>query len=201
MHRIGHGLYGIHRATLGDVGGIARVHVDAWRTTYRGVLRQAFLDSLSYDQREDQWRRALGDTAAGPTLVAREATGPVVAFAAGGPERNRRAQFDGELYALYVLEPYQRHGLGTALLVSVADALARSGHNAMLAWVLARNPAVGFYERRGGKRVDERSVTIAGDELEEIAFGWSDIDADLIRPSALRATSGRPEPGGSTDAT
>ena len=185
MHRVGHADYGVHAATLGDAAGIARVHVDTWRTTYRGVVRQSFLDALSYGQREDQWRAAIARPAGGVVLVAREPAGPVVAFAAGGPERTGRRGYDGELYALYVLEPFQRHGLGSALLTAVASALLESERHGLLAWVLARNPAVGFYARRGGQRIDERTVPIAGEELDELAFGWERLE-DLIRPPPER---------------
>lgn len=196
MPRIGAASYGIHRATLADVPGIARVHVDAWRTAYRGLLRQAFLDALSYDQREAQWRRAVADGAPGsPAFVAREPEGPVVAFAAGGRERTGRKDFTGELYALYVLEPYQRHGLGAALVASVVDALAQERLEGLIAWVLARNPSVGFYEHLGGRRVDERTVQIAGDDLEELAFGWEDPEAQLVAPRRSPASGGSPSPG------
>lgn len=185
--RIGAAHYGVHRATSQDVPGIARVHVDAWRTTYRGLLRQAFLDALSYDQREGQWRRAVAEAGtASPVLVAREPEGPVVGFAAGGRERTGRADYAGELYAVYVLEPYQRHGLGSALVAGVVDALTHAGLSGLLVWVLAENPAVGFYERLGGSRVDERTVQIAGDDLEEIAFGWTDPEARLLGPRASK---------------
>ncbi len=181
MPRIGSASFGVHAATRADAAGIARVHVDTWRTTYRGLVRRSFLDSLSYEQRERQWRTALDRPDGGPIVIAREPGAPVVGFAAGGPERSGRRDYDGELYALYVLEPYQRHGLGSALLAAVVEGLRARGHDRLLAWVLNDNPAVGFYLGRGGLRVDERSVPVGGEVLREVAFGWSEL-APLLRP-------------------
>lgn len=31
-------------ATLNDAAGIAKVHVDSWRTTYKGIIQEEFLN-------------------------------------------------------------------------------------------------------------------------------------------------------------
>lgn len=41
----------IRKANRDDAPGIAKVHVDSWRTTYKGIIPQSFLDELSYEQR------------------------------------------------------------------------------------------------------------------------------------------------------
>ncbi|WP_306428702.1 hypothetical protein [Robertmurraya siralis] len=38
----------IREATLSDAEGIAKVHVDSWRTTYKGIVSDVFLEQLSY---------------------------------------------------------------------------------------------------------------------------------------------------------
>jgi hypothetical protein len=43
------------------------------------------------------------------------------------------------------------------------------------AWVLAANPSRAFYAALGGQRVDEKSVTLGGVQLVEVAYGWPDI--------------------------
>ena len=40
----------IREATLDDVPGIARVHVDTWRTTYPGIVPAEHLAGLSYER-------------------------------------------------------------------------------------------------------------------------------------------------------
>ncbi|WP_330217584.1 hypothetical protein [Planococcus halocryophilus] len=37
------------KATEQDAPGIAKVHVDSWKTTYKEILPSAFLTSLSYE--------------------------------------------------------------------------------------------------------------------------------------------------------
>jgi hypothetical protein len=46
----------IREATMTDVAAIARVHVESWRTTYKGLLPDDYLANLTYEQREPRWR-------------------------------------------------------------------------------------------------------------------------------------------------
>ena len=51
-------------------------------------------------------------------------------------------------------------------------------------WVLVENPNRGFYERLGGKRLEEKQITIDGERLTEVAYGWADLhDLLPLRPS------------------
>lgn len=38
----------IRKAVLADSKGIAKVHVDSWRTTYKNIIPDEFLKKLSY---------------------------------------------------------------------------------------------------------------------------------------------------------
>ena len=142
----------IRLAQLSDAGGIARVHVDTWRASYRGIIPDAHLDSLSYEQREQRWRDNFAGF--GPDVfmyVATDDDSRVIGFAGGGPERGGDPTYKGELYALYLLQSYQRQGIGRELTRTVAHHLAKQGHSSMLAWVLAQNPSRKFYEALGGQ--------------------------------------------------
>ena len=46
----------LRAGTCADVTGIAKVHVDSWRTTYRDLMPADFLANLSYKQRESNWK-------------------------------------------------------------------------------------------------------------------------------------------------
>ena len=134
---------------------MARVHVDTWRSTYGGIVPKKHLAGLSYRDRESKWFDIL--TTASPNtsnFVAETESGDVVGFADGGPEREGNQTYRGELYAVYVLERYQRRGVGHRLVSAVAQRLISDGMYSMLVWVLQGNgPACRFYESLGGQRV------------------------------------------------
>ena len=60
----------------------------------------------------------------------------VVGFADGGPERGGDPVYCGELYAISILDTYQRQGIGRCLTQAVAERLLRAGFRSMLLWVL-----------------------------------------------------------------
>jgi hypothetical protein len=55
----------------------------------------------------------------------------------------------------------------------------------MAIWVIAENPACGFYEALGGRKVYERQEEADDVVLDEIGYGWDDI-RNLITEEAAR---------------
>ena len=161
----------VREACPDDAGGMARVHVESWRTTYRGIVPDGYLAALSYERREEVWRRNLHS---GWAYVAENEAGEIVGFADGGPERTGNPVYRGELYAIYLLESHQRRGTGRRLVQAVARRLRLEGMHAMLLWVLADNPACRFYQALGGQRLRTQQVEIGGATLDEVAYGWLD---------------------------
>lgn len=161
-----------------DVPGIARVHVDAWRSTYRGIVPGAALAARSYVEQERKWKRRVhASPGAHRILVAVDRGQGIVGFASGGSRRAGPAAYAGELYAIYVLEAHQGRGLGRRLVLEMAEWLVERGVTSMLVWVFAANPAHRFYETLGARRVAAKRVAIGGAELEEVAYGWDDLGA------------------------
>lgn len=162
----------VREAVASDAKGMAKVHVDSWRTTYKGVVPDDYLDNLSYQERENIWNQAIPR---GGVYVA-EVDGKVVGFANGGKERSGNyADYDGELYAIYILKEYQGQGIGKELMTAVANHLVRQGYSNMLVIVLEDNPAKHFYESTGAKYVATGDLEISGKKLIELVYGWENL--------------------------
>jgi ribosomal protein S18 acetylase RimI-like enzyme len=171
----------IRAATASDAEAIARVHVQSWRETYRGLLPDAMLDALSVDQRAAMWRQFLADAAPAPILaVAEDAGGNVVGFGSAGPARGEALATDGEITAIYLLDSVKRRGLGRALFLNLRAGLAARGHASAGLWVLTGNkPACRFYAAMGGRSGAMRDDKVGDAVLTEIAYVWDDITARL----------------------
>jgi GNAT superfamily N-acetyltransferase len=170
----------IRQAQPADAGGIARVRVDSWRATYRGMIPDAYLDAMKVEASEALWQRVL---AAGPnrtcTFVAAE-TGAIAGFASGLMLPEPRFDLDAELTAIYVRADRQRTGIGRQLLRHVVVALRELGATGFLTWVIARNRgARTFYETLGGELLIEQPFQWDGMDLVEAGYGWRDPDALL----------------------
>lgn len=108
-----------------------------------------------------------------------ESEGEIIGFVDGGTARNANSMYQGEIYAIYILEAYQRRGLGRNLTRTIARQLSQLALQSILVWVLADNPACKFYQSLGGQEIERKLVNFNGSKLQEIAYGWQDT-RDLI---------------------
>lgn len=166
----------IRTATPRDAEQIAFVHIDSWRTTYRNIVSDDFLNGLNVQTKSNFWEIAL--TTKSNNIFVAESDGKIIGFATGGQSRDKN-EFDSELYAIYVLQQHQRNNIGRLLLTATAKYLQTSGHSSLYVWVLADNNSRTFYERFGGKLFDKKEIEIAGQQLTEIAYGWREL-SELI---------------------
>lgn len=159
-----------------DFAAIARVLVDTWRTTFRTLLPDAFLDAMSYDEQEKRHRlRALKPQVSYIVAVDRCAS-EIIGFANGGPPRGQALSCDAELYALYVGRPFQGQGVGAKLLRAFAAEQTRFASRSMFAWVLAENPNRHFYERMGAKPAAISPIRLGPVNVDQVAYVWRDFE-------------------------
>lgn len=160
-----------------DAAGIARVQVDSWRTSYQGIIADSVLANLSYAEREAGWTRALTEEADRLDFYVAEAEdGEIMGFALGGALRDAINGYNGELFAVYLLQKAQRRGCGRRLVKEVAGSMVERGFDAMVVWALKDNhPARRFYEALGGQLLTEKIIRIGEDDLTEVSYGWPDM--------------------------
>jgi ribosomal protein S18 acetylase RimI-like enzyme len=171
----------IRRATPEDSEEIARVHVDTWKTTYRGIVPQRYLDEMEILPRAEFWRKhiAESDSRVYVAETVAETNGKVCGFISGGPLREPLPDFDGEsvgeITAIYIAFEAQRRGCGRAMMQRLAENLLQDGLTSAVIWVLERNPACRFYARLGGEVIERKTISIGGTDLVEVAYGWKDL--------------------------
>jgi ribosomal protein S18 acetylase RimI-like enzyme len=165
----------VRAAIIDDAPAIAGVHVASWRSTYRTLLPGDFLDSLSEASYADRWTRIIGEGSS--RIYVAEDGGMPVGFASAGRERAGETGYSGELYAIYVLDDFQRRGHGRELVRATVAGLREIGLEDMLIWVLRDNlPARRFYERLGGVYVRTQPITFGSATLEEVSYGWPSLE-------------------------
>jgi GNAT superfamily N-acetyltransferase len=166
----------VRDATAVDAGGIARVHYQTWQTAFRGIVPDAYLARTTYEARKSAWESCLNKpNQAKLVCVAEDASGQIVGFAVGGPERTGDPTFDGELEAIYILQSHQRQGIGRRLVLRAVEWLSERGLTSMVVWTLADSPYRRFYEILGGEPVRESERDFGGTMLRLVGYGWSDI--------------------------
>ena len=163
----------IRTATAADAQEIARVHVQAWRESYRSLMPAAMLASLSVERSARMWTKIL----AGEAIVQVVATpAGIVGLGSAGAARDALLGTTGEITAIYLLDSVKRRGIGRALFTSLMRALARAGHASAGLWVLVDNHGTRrFYEALGGRPGATRVIARDDADLHEIAYMWNDL--------------------------
>lgn len=163
----------IREAGPGDAPAIARVTVDTWKTSYRGLIDDGYLDKLTYEEREKGWREFPFDESF--VFVAESQEQGIVGFAAAGRERDDHPLFRGELYAIYVRPELQNQRLGQALFEKVLQRFKERGIISFRLWALSESANRRFYERQGGILLDTRILEMGGFTSKISCFGWPEI--------------------------
>lgn len=178
----------IRRARKEDAPAIGRVHVETWQSSYAGLLPDSMLAGMSDVRQSAWWSRSLADSGeARGIFVADDEDAGVVGFGSCGMVRDMPEGLDGtersvgEVYTLYVEPDFQNLGLGRRLLDALFRQLRADGCDVAVLWMLASNPTRFFYEGMGGTFVGQRTDTMAGQDVEEIAFVWRNLAAPLMR--------------------
>ena len=126
--------------TEDEIRGKAFVHWKSWQESYRGIVDDGYLDRMTLAQTEEKafrWRDNI--------LVAKDGD-RVVGFIGYGPAHGEEGA--GEIFALYVLEAYQKRGIGYALMQEALSRLERC--RVVVLWAFKENAkALRFYERVG----------------------------------------------------
>lgn len=143
-------------AAAADADRVAALHAASWRSAYRGLLADAYLDGDIAGERRAVWRGRLAAPKAGEETVLACRGGAVVGFCCFRVDAD---PLWGTLVDNLHADPAHR-GLGTGRRL-LAEAARRAGAAApgrpVHLFCLAGNGAArGFYERLGGEVVERR---------------------------------------------
>jgi len=153
----------IRQAEKEDVRQIAEILVEDWQTAYRGIMDDAFLDSMSADQRyEIEVKRyqkfivaADGDEILGYAWL----------------EVSDEEPADCEVIALYVRYAKRNRGIGKLLMRHAVDHFRETGKKKMIIWCLKENAeSRKFYEKIGGREFRTGSHNWGGKDYEMISY-------------------------------
>lgn len=172
----------IRRATENDVITIANLHAESWRSAYRGILSDDYLDSRAHQERLAAWQeRFSGNSPSSMFVLLADMTSYIAGFVCVFPEKD--AVFGSLLDNLHVAPQVTGQGIGRQLLSEAARYLLTSGsHSGMYLWVIEQNrKARRFYEKAGGLSVDS-AIRSTPDGLRVVAlrYHWSDPTSLLL---------------------
>jgi len=161
-------------ASSADADAIAALHAESWRTAYRGMLPDDFLDHGLLEDRQRAWRSRLsGDSIQQQWVLKALLDGKLAGFVCVLPDAEPK--YGPRLDNLHVRPELKGTGIGHRLFTAAREwsSRARPGEPLHL-WVLESNQvARRFYEREGGRIVQKimRDV-VPGLAALELRYAW-----------------------------
>lgn len=75
----------IRLASLNDVEGIAKVHLESWNTTYKNIISDSYLSNLTLEGRIRNWTWVFNNSNNGDVIIVIEdENNQIVGFLSGG---------------------------------------------------------------------------------------------------------------------
>ena len=164
----------IRPATAADLEAIAALHAESWRTAYRGVLPDAFLDGPIEDDRIGHWRELMEGLGDERTVLVTNTDDGLAGFVSVAPSSGDG--FDGYIEHIHVRPDLKGAGIGRRLLAEAADRLIAMGCGSAYLLVFDGNrEAIRFYERLGGVTISDGTEDMAGGSIPRSRVEWVDL--------------------------
>lgn len=161
----------IRRAIPEDGEVIARLHVEAWRAAYRGLVPEAFLEGMDYQRRAVRFREALSAQEEETYLALAEGDLLGMLTIGGCRDEDVDPAVTGEIWGIYLAPQYWRKGIGRMLCSYGESLLSGRGYRIATLWVLAGNErARRFYEAMGYAIYGASKVLDLGTPLEVVRY-------------------------------
>lgn len=157
----------IRIASFKDALSIAEVHVQGWKETYVGMVKQEILDELNVLDKEQLWKEI--SRSPDHKLFIYTENGVVKGFLDGylNPENNV-----AEILAFYLLREVQKQGIGRELFQKFYQCALNQGYAFIRLEVFNKNPSRFFYEKMGAKLIDEAELPEFGLGITELLYQW-----------------------------
>ena len=174
-------------ASHADATSIASLHVASWRSAYRGIFSDRYLDGPVEAERRALWEDRMWNPRAGQIVVlADDLGGGLVGFACGFIDED--PDWGSFINNLHVRPDCKGGGIGRALMRDLGRRFAEvEPERPVHLFCLEQNRAArGFYESLGGQVV-ERMLSIEAD-------GSTCPDLRIVWPSPAKLLGSREAP-------
>lgn len=160
-----------------DIRSIALLHALSWRSTYRGILPDEFLDQRVVFDRLEFWSARFASFAPDRTLVLNAVSeGTLLGFVC--VLLDEEPKWGARLDNLHVSPESKGTGVGYALFQAAREWIARvSPGTPMHLWCVEGNPiARRFYDRQGGAIVETANRSFAQQpSVPELRYWWAPL--------------------------
>lgn len=126
----------IRKAKKNDIEIISKIYIDSRRKTYKNILPDDYLNSLTYAQGEKKWTEYL-ENDSNVIFVHLNDGGTITSFAASKPYKHIKKCL--YLDSLHVSPEFQSKGVGKSLIIKTAEFALENNYGSMTVSFLRGN--------------------------------------------------------------
>jgi GNAT superfamily N-acetyltransferase/REP element-mobilizing transposase RayT len=150
---------------IDDFDAISRIYALSWKTAYKNIVPQQYLDELP----ENRWSDVLRNSSYDNFVMIKD--GEYIGTSGVCPAKDEEMSGWGEIMSIYLLPEYFGKGYGKPLLDNSISALLNMGYDKIYLWVLEKNTmARRFYEKNGFSLSGKKLKTIGSRELTSVRY-------------------------------
>jgi len=152
---------------------IIRVNRLSWKTTYKGIIEQKFLDDLPLTMSKEKLTEIKTEIKNNKrkyivALYNKKIIGMLLYLGANYEENNNVAR----IQAIYILEEYQKQGIGKKMFDFAKEKMRKEKYTEIIIGCIEKNPSNEFYKKLGGEFVGKESIKINGKDYKENIYKY-----------------------------
>lgn len=162
--------FSIERAAAEDAATMSSIHALSWKSAYKGIVAQKYLDGIKMDLWAATFQKWLAEDVFMADILYLD--GMAIGCVTYGKSRDEKFLDWGEIVSIYMHPGHYRKGYGQKLFDHALEKLRSQGYTQCYLWVLAANTAARrFYEKNGFIWSGEKGeIEIAGEKLTDLRY-------------------------------
>ena len=158
-----------------DAEQLAIIHANSWRSTYRGLFSDDFLDNGVFENRHSVWNERLNNPSSNQFVLVAEEHDEIVGFIC--VYGNDDVQYGSLIDNLHIKQSHKSNGIGTELMLKATEWLqSHYSKNGVYLWVMEENNlARAFYEKLGAINAGliDKPNPVGGGSAMNCRYIWS----------------------------
>lgn len=148
----------IRRAVASDIKHISSVHITSWKESYKNIINKKYLNNLDSEENKKSWKNIFFNSNSWIYVVYVDKK--LVWFMNFGLNRTSIKKYIWELYAIYILEKYQKKYIWKALINKMKSVFQKNNISSNIVGVYSENKAKKFYKKCGYKFLKTKKINV-----------------------------------------
>ncbi len=164
----------IRKVLVGDLPKLAHIHLETWKSCYKGIIVQETLDNLQFQNSLRNMERTYNDSEVFFYLASiHDISVGFIIFSL--KSRHENYEEYAEIPAIYILPEYHNAGIGKNLIKTAFQVYRELNVTKVMLCALKHNRDKDFYQKCGAVVTKEEEIMIGGNPYLIEIWVWENL--------------------------